>query len=100
IAAREAMEKAGAPVVPGTDGAVVSSDEAVDIAREIGYPIMLKASAGGGGIGMQAVNSDQELTKAFESNSKRARTFLGDGGRLMEKKLDHARHVEIQILDR
>lgn len=98
IAAREAMEKAGAPVVPGTDGAVVSSDEAIDIAREIGYPIMLKASAGGGGIGMQAVNSDQELTKAFESNSKRARTFFGDGAMFMEKKLDHARHVEIQIL--
>ncbi|WP_010530741.1 acetyl-CoA carboxylase biotin carboxylase subunit [Lentibacillus jeotgali] len=98
IAAREAMEKAGVPVVPGTDGAVASSDEAIEIARDIGYPIMLKASAGGGGIGMQVVNTDQELTKAFESNSKRARTFFGDGAMFMEKKLDDARHIEIQLL--
>ncbi|QKY69132.1 acetyl/propionyl/methylcrotonyl-CoA carboxylase subunit alpha [Lentibacillus sp. CBA3610] len=98
IAAREAMEKAGVPVVPGTDGAVASSDEAIEIARDIGYPIMLKASAGGGGIGMQVVNTDQELIKAFESNSKRARTFFGDGAMFMEKKLDHARHIEIQLL--
>src|SRR5699024_3255252 len=98
IAARKAMEEAGVPVVPGTNGAVRSSDEAIEMAREIGYPIMLKASAGGGGIGMQVVNSDEELTKAFESNSKRARTFFGDGAMFMEKKLDHARHVEIQIL--
>ncbi|GGJ85004.1 biotin carboxylase 2 [Lentibacillus kapialis] len=98
IAAREAMENAGVPVVPGTDGAVASSDEAIEIARDIGYPIMLKASAGGGGIGMQVVNTEQELTKAFESNSKRARTFFGDGAMFMEKKLDHARHIEIQLL--
>lgn len=98
IAARQAMENAGVPVVPGTDGAVVSSDEAIEIAGDIGYPIMLKASAGGGGIGMQVVNSDDELIKAFESNSKRAQSFFGDGAMFMEKKLDHARHIEIQLL--
>lgn len=98
IAAREVMEKAGVPVVPGTNGAVASADEAVGIARKIGYPVMLKASAGGGGIGMQVVQSDDELIKAFESNSKRAHTFFGDGAMFMEKKLDNARHIEIQLL--
>ncbi|SFA75216.1 acetyl-CoA carboxylase, biotin carboxylase subunit [Lentibacillus halodurans] len=98
IAARKAMQEADVPVVPGTDGAVKSSDEAIEFAREIGYPIMLKASAGGGGIGMQAVQSDEELIKAFESNAKRAKTFFGDGAMFMEKKLDFARHIEIQLL--
>lgn len=98
ITARNAMKAAGVPIVPGTDEAVASVDDAIEIAKEIGYPIMLKASAGGGGIGMQAVNSDDELAKAFESNSKRAQTFFGDGAMFMEKKLDNARHIEIQLL--
>ncbi|MEN1969982.1 acetyl-CoA carboxylase biotin carboxylase subunit [Lentibacillus sp. N15] len=98
IAARETMQQAGVPVVPGTNGGVATVEEALNIAQKIGYPIMLKASAGGGGIGMQVVQSDEELTKAFASNSKRAETFFGDGAMFMEKKLDHARHVEIQIL--
>lgn len=98
IEARKEMQKAGVPVVPGTDGAVVSAEEAVEVAKEIGYPIMLKASAGGGGIGMQVVQSDEELLKAFESNSKRAQNFFGDGAMFMEKKLENARHIEIQIL--
>ncbi|ASK63422.1 biotin carboxylase [Virgibacillus phasianinus] len=98
IAARKAMQKAGVPVVPGTEGAVESVDAALEISKEIGYPIMLKASAGGGGIGMQVVHSDEELAKAFDSNSKRAETFFGDGAMFMEKKLDDARHIEIQLL--
>ncbi len=98
IAARTAMQEAGVPTVPGTNGVVASADDAVEAAKKIGYPIMLKASAGGGGIGMQVVHSDAELIKAFASNSKRAQTFFGDGTMFMEKKLDHARHIEIQIL--
>jgi acetyl-CoA carboxylase biotin carboxylase subunit len=98
IAARKAMQEAGVPVVPGTDAGVASLDEAIEKARSIGYPVMLKASAGGGGIGMQMVNSDEELTKAFENNSKRALTFFGDGSMFLEKKLENARHIEIQIL--
>ncbi|WP_188455594.1 acetyl-CoA carboxylase biotin carboxylase subunit [Virgibacillus oceani] len=98
IEARETMQKAGVPVVPGTNGAVANVEEAIRIAAEIGYPIMLKASAGGGGIGMQVVHSDDELTKAFASNSKRAETFFGDGAMFMEKKLENAHHIEIQIL--
>lgn len=98
IAARKAMQEAGVPVVPGTDGAIETAEEAVKIASTFGYPIMLKASAGGGGIGMQVVESDDELMKAFSSNSKRAETFFGDGAMFMEKKLNNARHIEIQIL--
>ncbi|MGY0691677.1 acetyl-CoA carboxylase biotin carboxylase subunit [Virgibacillus sp. FSP13] len=98
IEARDTMQKAGVPVVPGTDGAAASVDDALEIANKIGYPIMLKASAGGGGIGMQVVESDDELTKAFASNSKRAENFFGDGAMFMEKKLDDAHHIEIQIL--
>src|SRR5690625_2939201 len=79
IAARKAMQQAGVPVVPGTDGAVASLEEAMETAQSIGYPVMLKASAGGGGIGMQIVASEDELAKAFENNSKRALTFFGDG---------------------
>ncbi|MFZ3577740.1 acetyl-CoA carboxylase biotin carboxylase subunit [Virgibacillus sp. DJP39] len=98
IAARIAMQAAGVPVVPGTDSVVSSVDDAILAAKDIGYPIMLKASAGGGGIGMQVVQSDTELSKAFESNSKRAQTFFGDGAMFMEKKLENARHIEIQLL--
>lgn len=98
IAARSAMKEAGVPIVPGTDGSVDTAEEAVEVASAIGYPIMIKASAGGGGIGMQVVASDDELIKAFASNSKRAQSFFGDGAMFMEKKLDNARHIEIQIL--
>lgn len=98
IEARKAMQESGVPVVPGTDGVVASADEAIEITEDIGYPIMLKASAGGGGIGMQVVHTDDELMKVFESNSKRAKTFFGDGAMFMEKKLENARHIEIQLL--
>ncbi|GGJ45902.1 acetyl-CoA carboxylase biotin carboxylase subunit [Virgibacillus salexigens] len=98
IAARTAMEQAGVPIVPGTKEAVNSIEEAKNIAREIGYPIMLKASAGGGGIGMQVVHSENELQTAFEHNSKRALTFFGDGSMFIERKIENARHIEIQVL--
>ncbi|AIF43647.1 acetyl/propionyl/methylcrotonyl-CoA carboxylase subunit alpha [Virgibacillus sp. SK37] len=98
IAARKEMQKAGVPVVPGTSEAVPSVEEALEVAGQIGYPIMLKATAGGGGIGMQVVRSDNELAKAFESNSKRALTFFGNGAMFMEKKIENARHIEIQVL--
>jgi acetyl-CoA carboxylase, biotin carboxylase subunit len=98
IEARKIMKKAGIHVVPGTEEAVKSSEEAVMIAEKIGYPIMLKASAGGGGIGMQVVKSNEELIKAFEGNSKRALAFFGDGSMFLEKKIVNARHIEIQLL--
>ncbi|WP_404459374.1 acetyl/propionyl/methylcrotonyl-CoA carboxylase subunit alpha [Oceanobacillus kapialis] len=98
ILARQIMEKAGVPTIPGTKEAVSTSEEAIKSAEHIGYPIMLKASAGGGGIGMQVVNSDEELIQAFESNTKRAKTFFGNGDMFMEKKLENARHIEVQLL--
>ena len=97
IKARQLMEKAGVPVIPGTNRAV-SSEEMKEVATSIGYPIMLKASAGGGGIGMQVVNSDEELEKVFESNAKRAEQFFGNGDMFMEKVIERARHIEIQIM--
>lgn len=98
IEARKAMEDAGVPIIPGTRESVDTSEEAIDIAKKIGYPIMLKASAGGGGIGMQIVNSEKELKEAFQSNAKRAESFFGDGAMFLEKKLENARHIEVQIL--
>ena len=98
IAARNLMKKAGVPVIPGTDEAIENTEDAIKIANEIGYPIMLKASAGGGGIGMQIVRSDEELASAFESNSKRAEQFFGNGAMFMEKLLENARHIEVQVI--
>ncbi|WP_156289163.1 acetyl-CoA carboxylase biotin carboxylase subunit [Oceanobacillus salinisoli] len=97
IEARKIMKQAGVPIVPGTNE-TVSEKEAVEIADEIGYPVMLKAAAGGGGIGMQVVHSKEELQSAFENNSKRALTFFGNGSMFLEKNIEHARHVEIQLL--
>ncbi|HLS60052.1 MAG TPA: acetyl-CoA carboxylase biotin carboxylase subunit [Virgibacillus sp.] len=98
IAARKIMEQAGVPVIPGTEEAVKTAEDAVEAAKDIGYPIMLKASAGGGGIGMQVVWTDEELTKAFANNSSRAQSFFGNGAMFLEKKLENARHIEIQLL--
>src|SRR5690606_18945455 len=81
-----------------TEEAIPTAEEAVEFANQIGYPIMLKASAGGGGIGMQVVTNDDELLKAFQNNAKRAETFFGDGAIFLEKKIDDARHIEIQLL--
>ncbi|WP_010649089.1 acetyl-CoA carboxylase biotin carboxylase subunit [Oceanobacillus massiliensis] len=98
IAARKAMKAAGLPIIPGTDDAVDTVKEALSAARGIGYPIMLKATAGGGGIGMEVVHTDEELIRAFESNSKRALSFFGDGSMFIEKKIENARHIEIQVM--
>ncbi|WP_042223659.1 acetyl-CoA carboxylase biotin carboxylase subunit [Oceanobacillus manasiensis] len=98
VLARQLMEKAGVPTIPGTKEALATAEEALNAAQDIGYPIMLKASAGGGGIGMQVVENDEELVRAFESNAKRAKTFFGNGDMFLEKKLKNARHIEVQIL--
>lgn len=98
IAARKTMQKAGVPVVPGTENAVGTVEEAIVSANDIGYPIMLKASAGGGGIGMQVVRDEKELTTVFASHSKRAENLFGDGAMFLEKKVENAHHVEIQVI--
>lgn len=98
IVARQIMKAGGVPIIPGTKEFLSTSDDALEAAKKIGYPVMLKASAGGGGIGMQVVSSDEELIKAFNSNARRAESFFNDGTMFLEKKLEHARHIEIQIL--
>ncbi|MCL6585595.1 MAG: acetyl-CoA carboxylase biotin carboxylase subunit [Anoxybacillus sp.] len=98
IEARKTMAEAGVPIVPGISFPLQDVEEAVKTAETIGYPMMLKASAGGGGIGMQIVNNEDELRKAFEGNQKRAASFFGDGAMYLEKYIENPRHIEIQLL--
>lgn len=98
IESRKAMEQAGVPVVPGIAYPLADEEEAVEVADRIGYPVMLKASAGGGGIGMQVVHNGDEIRKAFAGNQKRATDFFGDGAMYVEKYVENPRHIEIQIL--
>lgn len=98
IAARMEMKAAGVPIIPGTEGSVDSVEDAKEVAASFGYPVMLKATAGGGGIGMQAVYDSEELEKAFEGNSKRAQAFFGNGSMFIEKLIENPRHIEIQVL--
>lgn len=97
VEARRLMKEAGVPIIPGSDH-LTSLDKAIEIAQEIGYPVMLKAAAGGGGIGMQIVHNDQELENAFESIKKRATSYFGNDSVYVEKLLEQTRHIEFQIL--
>ncbi len=96
--ARELMIKAGVPVIPGSDGKINSVNEALKEAERIGYPIMVKASAGGGGKGIRAVRDALELEKAFETAKSEAKANFGDDGIYMEKMIENARHIEVQII--
>jgi acetyl-CoA carboxylase, biotin carboxylase subunit len=98
IEARKAMERAGVPIVSGTNFVLENEEAAIKAAREIGFPVMLKASAGGGGIGMQIARNEMDLKKAFAGNQKRAIDFFGNGDMYLEKWLDNPRHIEIQLL--
>jgi acetyl-CoA carboxylase biotin carboxylase subunit len=96
--AKETMKKVGVPVVPGSDGAVKDAAEAKKIAAEIGYPVMLKASAGGGGKGMRIVWNEKEMEKAFQTASTEAAAAFNNGELYLEKFVVNPRHVEIQIV--
>jgi acetyl-CoA carboxylase, biotin carboxylase subunit len=98
IEARKTMKEAGVPIIEGINTPLESEDEATLAAGKIGYPLMLKASAGGGGIGMQLVGSEDELVKAFAGNKKRAESFFGDGAMFLEKYIAEPHHIEVQIL--
>ncbi len=97
-AAKSAMKKAGVPVIPGSDGEVRSIEEAQDIADEIGYPLMVKASAGGGGRGIRLVNSPDELEAQITAAKQEALNFFGDDSIYMEKFIVDPKHIEFQIL--
>jgi len=97
IGARRIMAAAGVPVVPGSDGPVDSVDAAREVAGRAGYPVMLKASAGGGGIGMVKVSDEAALPAAFASARRRAQAAFGSGGLFLERYVEGARHVEVQV---
>ncbi|TVQ90086.1 MAG: acetyl-CoA carboxylase biotin carboxylase subunit [Deltaproteobacteria bacterium] len=97
-AARQTMSKAGVPVVPGTVEALADPDEAMKIAHEIGFPIMLKAAAGGGGKGMRRVDRPEDLHHALSAAQSEGEKSFGDGAVYVEKLIERGRHVEIQVL--
>jgi acetyl-CoA carboxylase biotin carboxylase subunit len=96
--ARQAMEKAGIPFVPGTSRGVDSVGQAAQVAEKIGYPVMLKAAAGGGGKGMRLVHQQEELESALESAKSEAQRAFGDGEVYIEKAIVNPRHIEMQVL--
>lgn len=98
INARAQMIKAGVPVIPGSDGEVHNSEEALIVAEKIGYPVMLKASAGGGGKGIRKVEKPEDLVSAFETASSEAKANYGNGAMYIERVIYPARHIEVQIL--
>jgi acetyl-CoA carboxylase biotin carboxylase subunit len=96
--AKERMRAAGVPVAPGSDGTLRDPSEAAEVARRIGYPVLVKASAGGGGRGIRVVHDEQELAQAMERAAAEAQAYFGDGQLYLEKYLPDPRHIEIQVL--
>jgi acetyl-CoA carboxylase biotin carboxylase subunit len=96
--ARDTMKAAGVPIVPGSEGLIESEEELKKVAHEIGYPIIIKATAGGGGKGMRVVESDSELIPAFNMATNEASAAFGNGAMYVEKFVKNPRHIEIQVL--
>jgi acetyl-CoA carboxylase biotin carboxylase subunit len=97
-AARQTMKKAGVPVTPGSEGVVKTKDEALQVARKIGYPVLLKAAAGGGGKGMRVARNDVSLAQAFMTASSEAERAFGNPALYVERYVENARHIEVQVL--
>ncbi|MCL2621075.1 MAG: acetyl-CoA carboxylase biotin carboxylase subunit [Defluviitaleaceae bacterium] len=96
--ARDVMKKAGVPVIPGTDGTVDSVEEALKFANEVGYPVLLKASAGGGGKGIRRCDDEEGLRKGYEAAKTEARMAFSDDSIYMEKAIVGAKHIEMQVI--
>ncbi len=96
--ARQTMKKSGVPILPGSDGVINSMDEAQEWARDIGYPVIVKASAGGGGRGMRVIRNERELPDLFHAAQSEAAAAFGNGDLYMEKFIERPRHIEFQIL--
>ena len=96
--AKQMMMRAGIPVVPGSDGAIKEMEMAKKLASEIGYPVIIKAAAGGGGRGMRVVEKEEDLEKSFWSAESEAMSAFGDGTMYMEKYISNPRHIEVQVL--
>jgi acetyl-CoA carboxylase biotin carboxylase subunit len=96
--ARAAMKQAGVPILPGSDGIVGSEGEALEWAKQVGFPVIVKASAGGGGRGMRIVHNEEELPGLFKAAQSEAAGAFGNGDLYMEKYVEHPRHIEFQVL--
>jgi acetyl-CoA carboxylase biotin carboxylase subunit len=96
--ARAAMKSEGVPILPGSDGVIACAEEAVKIARQIGFPVIVKASAGGGGRGMRVIRGEEEVTPLFHAAQSEAAAAFGNGDLYMEKFIERPRHIEFQIL--
>ena len=96
--ARAAMKTAGVPILPGSDGIVASEGEALEWAKQVGFPVIMKASAGGGGRGMRIVRNEEELPGLFKAAQAEAAGAFGNGDLYMEKYVEHPRHIEFQVL--
>jgi acetyl-CoA carboxylase biotin carboxylase subunit len=98
VRARGIAEQAGTPVVPGSDGPVADEDDAVAFAKEFGYPVLVKAAAGGGGIGMKVATNEKKLKKAVKACKRRGQSSFGDDTIYIERYVQDPRHIEIQVL--
>src|SRR6266550_1640837 len=96
--ARAAMKEAGIPVLPGSEGVIGSDTEALEWAREVGFPVIVKASAGGGGRGMRIIRGEEELPTLFRAAQSEAEASFGNGDLYIEKFLERPRHIEFQVL--
>jgi acetyl-CoA carboxylase biotin carboxylase subunit len=96
--ARRVMKKAGVPVLPGSDGPIDTEEQALKIARELGYPVIIKAAAGGGGRGMRVLRSPEEVANALRTCQREAQAAFGVGDVYLEKYVERARHIEFQVL--
>ncbi len=96
--ARDTMKAAGVPITPGSDGILPDSDAAIELAREMGYPVLVKAVAGGGGKGMRVAHNDVSLAQGFKMAGAEAESAFGNADCFMEKYIESARHVEVQII--
>ncbi len=98
VACKNAAKEAGVPIFPGSPGAIEDPDEAVKVAEKIGYPVIIKASAGGGGRGMRVCHNEMTLRSNLQAASTEAQAAFGNGAVFIEKYLEHAQHIEIQII--
>lgn len=96
--AKSTMKEAGVPTVPGSEGILSNMEEGIAIAKQIGFPVMLKATAGGGGKGMRIVPSEEEFPKAWDAAQREASSFFNNDGLYLEKLIEEPRHIEVQLL--
>jgi acetyl-CoA carboxylase biotin carboxylase subunit len=96
--AKDTMKKAGVPTIPGSDGLLDSIEQGITLAKEIGYPVIVKATAGGGGKGMRIINSESEFKKAWDDAKREASAAFGNDGLYLEKFVEEPRHIEIQVV--